>query len=403
MEHINYRKHIVRPSRRMQQLPEYLFGRLNSRKLEMRQAGRDVIDFGMGNPDQPADPTIVEKLKDVAEDVKAHRYSVNKGIPHLRQAVADHYKAYYNVELNPTEEIISTIGSKEGVSHLSLALVGDGDRCLVPQPAFPVHVWSAVIAGGEVVGIPVSSDPEEFIQNIENKISGTEPTPKVLFLNFPHNPTTTTVTLDFFEQVVSWAHKREIFIVQDFAYKDITFGDYKAPSILQVDGAKEVAVEFISMSKSFNMAGWRCGFCVGNARAIELLGQIKGYYDYGIFTPVQVAAIAALRNADHLIPDIAAKYESRRDTLIDGLQRSGWNIPKPRAAMFVWAEIPEPFQPDGSLKFADLLLEEAEVLVSPGIGFGPEGDRYVRMSLVENTERIRQAVRQINRIISQKS
>lgn len=390
---------IIQPSDRMQYLPEYLFGKLNARKLKMRKAGRDIIDFGMGNPDQPTDPLIVEKLKDVAEDDRAHRYSVNKGIPHLRQAVADHYHQYYQVILDPDSQIISTIGSKEGVSHLSLALVGQGDLCVVPQPAFPVHVWSTVIAGGVVAGVPVDSNPDTFINSIEKDIQQRGSKPKVLFLNFPHNPTTTVVDLHFFEKIISWAHQHKVFVVHDFAYKDITYDGYTAPSILQVDGAQEVAVEFISMSKSFNMAGWRCGFCVGNTEAISLLEQIKGYYDYGIFTPVQVAAISALRNSETLIPKIARKYQQRRDALVDGLSRSNWIIPKPKAAMFVWAEIPEEFRHWGSLGFADLLLEDAEVLVSPGIGFGDEGDNYIRMSLIENTERIRQAVKQINKVI----
>lgn len=257
MDTQNLKPDFITPAKRMQYLPEYMFGKLNARKLEMRQAGRDVIDFGMGNPDQPADPLIIDKLKDVAEDVKAHRYSVNKGIPHLRQAVADHYKSYYDVELEPDTEVISTIGSKEGVSHLSLALVDRGDQCIVPQPAFPVHVWSTVIAGGEVVSVPISNDADEFIGGIESRIFSLNTTPKLLFLNFPHNPTTLTVELDFFEKIVQWARENQVFLVQDFAYKDITFDGYNAPSILQVDGAKEVAVEFNSMSKSFNMAGWR--------------------------------------------------------------------------------------------------------------------------------------------------
>ncbi|MEX0685722.1 MAG: aminotransferase class I/II-fold pyridoxal phosphate-dependent enzyme [Balneolales bacterium] len=391
----------IKPAERMHLLPEYLFGRLNAIKASMRREGRDVIDFGMGNPDQPADDFIVDKMQGVIHDVKAHRYSDAKGIPHLLKAVAHHYKLNYDVDLDRRSEIITTIGSKEGLSHLSLALLGPGDRCLVPEPAFPVHVWSAVIAGADPVMFPLSDDADTFIANMDKAVSASVKKPKLLFLNFPHNPTATTVSLDFLKAVVDYCRKNGIFIIHDFAYKDITFDGYTAPSIMQVDGALDLAVEFITMSKSYNMAGWRCGFCVGNAEVIKLLGQIKGYYDYGLFTPIQVASIAALRQPREKVHKVALKYEARRDTLIEGLGRAGWSIPKPLGAMFVWAPLPEKLKHLGSLKVSEILLEQAEVLVSPGIGFGDAGEGYLRMSLVENTERIRQAVRQVNKVIKE--
>jgi len=366
----------------------------------MRRDGRDVIDFGMGNPDQPTNDRIVDKTISVLQDTKAHRYSMAKGIPHLRKAVADHYKRRYDVDLEPDTEIITTIGSKEGLSHLSLALLGPGDSCLVPSPAFPVHIWSAVIAGASVITIPLGQDTE-FLQNLEKTATGMKPRPKILFLNYPHNPTTAVTDIDFLTNVVALCRKLGILIVQDFAYKDITYDGYIAPSILQVPGAKNLCVEFLTMSKSYNMAGWRCGFCVGNRQMIQLLGQIKGYYDYGLFTPIQVASIEALNQPDEEVQKLRDKYQERRDVLIDGLARGGWVIEKPKGAMFVWAQLPEKFRDMGSMAFSELLLNKAEVLVSPGIAFGDEGEGYVRMSLVENTERIRQAVRQINRVLAE--
>lgn len=385
----------ITPSDRMEQLPYYLFGKLNAEKQRRRELGQDIIDFGMGNPDMPASREIVDKTHDVIEDHKAHRYARATGIPHLLKAAADHYKTKYGVELHPEKEVIATIGSKEGLSHLALALLGPGDLCAVPEPYFPVHMWSVVIAGGSVINIPVTDSADVLIGSLEKL----EKKPKAIFLNYPHNPTGTTVELSFFEETVPYFKKHNILVIHDFAYKDITFGDYRAPSILQVGGAKEIAVEFMTMSKSYNMAGWRCGFCMGNAEVIHLLSRIKSFFDYGMFTPIQVAAITALKGDQSKVAEIAAKYENRRDVLIEGLSRSGWNIPKNRGAMFVWTPMPEKHRHMGSLKFAEWLLDEAEVLVSPGIGFGPAGEGYVRMSLVENTHRIRQAARQINRII----
>jgi len=385
----------VLPSARMEMLPEYLFGRLNAEKQRRRSQGIDIIDFGMGNPDMPTSAETVQKIHDVVEDEKAHRYARATGIPHLLMAAADHYKELYGVDLDSESEVIATIGSKEGLSHLVLALIGPGDLAAVPEPYFPVHHFSVIIAGGEVVNFPISEDPDQFIASLE--ALGRKP--KVLFLNFPHNPTGSTVDLSFFEKVVAWCKANSVFIIHDFAYKDITFGEYKAPSILQVEGARDIAVEFFTMSKSYNMAGWRCGFCLGNRDVIQMLSRIKSFFDYGLFTPIQVAAITALRQGRENVIEMARKYEDRRDVLVEGLARSGWEIPTTRGAMFVWAEIPEKHRDKGSLAFSEGLLEEAEVLVSPGIGFGPAGEGHVRMSLVENTHRIRQAVRQINRVL----
>jgi alanine-synthesizing transaminase len=383
------------PSKRMEELPYYLFGKLNAEKQRLREQGRDIIDFGMGNPDMPASREIVEKTHEVIEDDKAHRYSRATGIPHLLKAAAGHYQSRYGVDLDPETEVIATIGSKEGLSHLALALLGPGDHCVVPAPYFPVHMWSVVIAGGSVMNIPITDSAEELIESIENL----DTRPKAIFLNFPHNPTGTTVEISFFEQAIPYFRKQNIIVIHDFAYKDITFEGYSAPSILQVPGAKDIAVEFFTMSKSYNMAGWRCGFCLGNPEIIHLLSRIKSFFDYGMFTPIQVAAITALKGDPKEVAAIAAKYETRRDVLVEGLARSGWNIPKSRGGMFVWTPIPDEFKEMGSLKFAEWLLKEAEVLVSPGIGFGPAGEGYIRMSLVENTHRIRQAVRQINRVL----
>lgn len=388
----------IQPATRMTVLPEYVFGRLNALKLRMRKDGRDVIDFGMGNPDAPAIDPIVQKMKVVLEDDKAHRYSVAKGIPHLRRAVSEHYQRYYGVDLDPESEVIATIGSKEGLSHLSLALVGPGDSVLVPEPSFPVHIWSAVIAGAQVVTFPISNDADAFIASVKEALKKAVIRPKLVYLNFPHNPTSLCVDLDFFEKVVAYCRQEKLFIVSDFAYKDITFDGYRAPSILQVPGAKDIAVEFLTMSKSYNMAGWRIGFCVGNARAVGLLAQIKGYYDYGLFTPIQVAAIEALKLPRTETDAVARKYEERRDILIDGLNRAGWPAEKNRGAMFCWLSIPPAYAHMDSMAFSEWLLEGAEVLVSPGAAFGRAGEGFVRMSLVENPERIRQGVKNIARL-----
>jgi alanine-synthesizing transaminase len=388
----------LEPAARMRVLPDYVFGRLNAIKLKMRQEGRDVIDFGMGNPDSPTIDPIVRKMKVVLEDHKSHRYSAAKGIPHLRKAVAVHYADYYGVTIDPDTQVIATIGSKEGLSHLSLALLGPGDACLVPEPSFPVHIWSAVIAGAQVITFPISNDADTFISGLKAAIHNAVIRPKMVYLNFPHNPTALCVDLPFYEKVVDFCREENLFIVSDFAYKDITFDGYKAPSILQVNGAADIAVEFMTMSKSYNMAGWRIGFCVGNARAVALLGQIKGYYDYGLFTPIQVAAIEALKLPVSEVQAVALKYQKRRDILVEGLNRAGWPVEKNRGAMFMWARIPEPFRHLNAMDFSELLLQEAEVLVSPGSAFGKAGEGYVRMSLVENSERIRQGIKNVSRL-----
>ena len=381
----------------MKQLPEYVFGRLNAEKQRRRSEGVDIIDFGMGNPDMPASREAVEKIREVLEDDKSHRYSRATGIPHLLRAVATHYKTIYDVDLQPETEIISTIGSKEGLSHLSLALLGAGDTCVVPEPYFPVHMWSAVIAGATVVNVPVTNDASELIRSVEQL----EEKPKVLYLNYPHNPTGITVELSFFEEIVDWCLKKSVILIHDFAYKDITFDDYFAPSIMQVPGARDIAVEFFTMSKSYNMAGWRVGFCVGNPEIIAMLSRIKAFFDYGMFTPIQVAAIVSLKKDQSEVRELAKKYESRRDAMIEGLERAEWHVEPNRGAMFIWAQIPEAYRKMGSYRFAEWLLDEAEVLVTPGTGFGKAGEGYVRMSLVENTHRIRQATRQIHRALKQ--
>ncbi len=385
-------------SKRLDRLPPYLFGTLNELKLKLRQQGEDVIDLAMGNPDFPPAPHIAEKLREVTLDSKAHRYSASKGIRNLRKAICRHYQKRFEVELDWETEAIGVIGSKEGLAHLSLALLDEGDTALVPNPTYPIHIYSVVIAGGNVITIPLSQE-ENFVPQMDRIARELWPKPKVMILNFPHNPTTAVVDLSFLEQVVEFARQEDILVVHDFAYSDIVFDGYRAPSIMQIKGAKEVAVEFFTMSKSYSMAGWRIGFCVGNSKVIEALAKIKGYYDYGIFTPVQVAAIAALDGPQDCVRETAERYQQRRDVLVEGLNRIGWPLTKPKATMFVWASIPDKYRQMGSIKFAAKLLEEAKVAVTPGVGFGDRGEGYVRMALVENEHRIRQAVRNIKRCL----
>jgi len=385
-------------SKRLDRLPPYLFGMLNELKLRLRQQGEDVIDLAMGNPDSPPAPHIVEKLRQVALDPKAHRYSASKGIRNLRKAICRHYQRRYGVELDWETEAIGVIGSKEGLAHLSLALLDEGDTALVPNPTYPIHIYSVVIAGGNVISIPLCQE-ENFVPQMDQISRKLWPKPKVMILNFPHNPTTAVVDLSFLEQIVEFARQEEILVVHDFAYSDIVFDDYKAPSIMQVKGAKQVAVEFFTMSKAYSMAGWRVGFCVGNSHIIKALAKIKGYYDYGMFTPVQVAAIAALDGPQDCVKETVQRYQRRRDVLVEGLNRIGWPLSKPKATMFVWAPIPDKYRQMGSMKFATKLLEDAKVAVTPGIGFGDRGEGYVRMALVENEHRIRQAIRNIKRCL----
>ena len=384
---------------RVNQLPPYVFGRLNAIKAARRRAGEDVIDLGMGNPNDPPPQQIIQKLCEAVQDPKNHRYSVSAdGIFNLKREVAAFYRAEWGVQLDPGQEVVCTIGSKEGLSHLALTTTDPGDIVLVPTPAFPIHVHSVRLAGGTVVSPPLSAGPE-FFDALRQAVDECERPPKALILNFPHNPTTLTVEPEFFETAVRFCRERDIFIVHDFAYSHITFDGYKAPSLLQVEGAKDVAVEFSTMSKSFNMAGWRVGFCVGNSQVVGALSRIKGYYDYGMFMPVQIASIVALRHCREDIAKQAALYQARRDVLCDGLDRIGWHVPRPRGAMFAWAPIPPEYAGMSSLDFSLLLLEQANVAVAPGQAFGEGGDGFVRMALVENEHRLRQAVRQIGRAL----
>ena len=387
----------IKFSGRMDLLPPYLFGRINKIKLDKRKAGIDMIDLAMGNPSDATPQPVIDKLCEVVNDPRNHRYSVASGIYNLRREIARYYDRQHGVSLNPDNEIICTIGSKEGVSHLSLALLGPGDSVLVPVPAFPIHIYSCVIAGASIVQVPIAED-EAFLRSVDTLCRTSLPKPRVIMLNYPHNPTTKTVNIGFFEEAVKIARRHKLIIVHDFAYGRVTFDGYEAPSFLQVKGAKEVGVEFGTLSKAYNMAGWRVGYCAGHPRIIEALGKIKGYYDYGLFQSIQIAAIIALRDCDDFIAEQAAVYEKRRDVLCDGLNSIGWDVEKPKASMFVWTRIPEPFRGMGSMDFSIKLMEEAEVAVSPGIGFGPEGEGFLRIALVENENRIRQAVRQIKKM-----
>ncbi|MSS72331.1 MAG: aminotransferase class I/II-fold pyridoxal phosphate-dependent enzyme [Candidatus Latescibacteria bacterium] len=387
-------------TKRLQRLPPYVFAQINEQKLKLRQQGVDVIDLGMGNPDQPAPPHIIEKLCEVVHDEKAHRYASggSRGLPALRQAICRHYQGRFGVELDWQREVITTIGSKEGLAHICLALLDPGDLAVVPNPAYPIHIYGVAIAGGNVLSIPLRPE-KEFVPEMEMITREVWPRPKLMIFNFPNNPTTATVDVSFFEEVVAFARKRDIIVIHDLAYSDIAFDGYVAPSFMQVPGAKEVGVEFFTMSKSYNMAGWRVGFCVGNPDVIDALAKIKGYMDYGIFTPIQVAAITALDGPQDCVKAAAKLYQKRRDTLVRGLNRIGWPVLKPRASMFVWAPIPGRYREMGSVAFAMQLMKEAEVAVSPGVGFGDMGEGYVRISLVENEQRIQQAVRNIKKCL----
>ncbi|WP_455376497.1 alanine transaminase [Kaarinaea lacus] len=379
---------------RIQRLPPYVFNIVNQLKAEARSRGEDIIDFGMGNPDQPTPQHIVDKMIEVSQRKDTHRYSVSKGIPRLRKAICHWYKTRFDVDLDPVKEAIVTIGSKEGLAHLALATVGPGDAVLVPNPSYPIHPYGFVIAGADIRHVPINPG-DDFFGELENAIKNTWPKPKMLVLNFPSNPTTQCVDLEFFEKVVAIARENEIWVIHDIAYADIVFDGYKPPSILQVPGAKEVAVEFYTLSKSYNMPGWRVGFMCGNELLVEALARIKSYLDYGMFTPIQVAAIAALEGPQDCVKEISDMYCRRRNVLCEGLTAAGWPVDKPKATMFVWARIPEFYRDLGSLEFAKKLLRDAKVAVSPGIGFGEYGDEYVRFGLIENEHRTRQAVRGI--------
>ena len=383
---------------RIKRLPPYVFNIVNELKAKERAAGVDIIDFGMGNPDKATPQHIVDKLIEVAQKGSAHRYSVSKGIIRLRKAICGWYKRRFDVELDPDSQAIVTIGSKEGLAHLMFATLGPGDSVLVPNPAYPIHPYGCVLAGADVRHVPLVPGVD-FFAELEQAIKTSWPKPKMLILNFPGNPTTQCVELDFFEKIVELAREYKIWIVHDIAYADIVFDGYVAPSILQVAGAMDVAVEFFTLSKSYNMPGWRVGFMVGNRELIAAIGRIKSYLDYGTFTPIQVAAIAALEGPQDCVTEICETYRIRRDVLVSGLNSAGWTVKKPKATMFVWAPIPEQYRELGSLEFAKKMLLEAQVAVSPGIGFGEFGDDHVRFSLIENEHRTRQAIRGIKNML----
>jgi alanine-synthesizing transaminase len=383
---------------RIKRLPPYVFNIVNELKKEARARGEDIIDFGMGNPDLPTPPHIVEKLMEAARNPRNHRYSASRGIAKLRVAIADWYRRNYQVEIDPETEAIVTIGAKEGMAHLALALLEPGDLVLVPNPSYPIHPFSAIIAGANVCSARLDLEGDFFDCLLES-FHQSWPLPKLLILSFPHNPTTAVVERDFFEKVVALAHEHNLIVVHDFAYADLVFDGYRAPSFLQIPGAKEVGVEFFTLSKSYSMPGWRVGFAAGNPQVIGSLARIKSYLDYGVFQPIQIASIIALNGPQECVKQIVGTYQVRRDCLVDGLNRVGWKIAKPKGTMFVWAKIPDCYLSMGSLEFSKFLLQEAKVAVSPGIGFGQYGDQHVRFALVENEDRTRQAIRSIRRIL----
>ncbi len=383
---------------RLKRLPPYLFGKINKLKYQKRVAGIDVIDLGMGNPTDAPHPMITEKLKEAVADSKNHRYSVANGISNLRREVAARYFKRYGVNLNPDDEVIACLGSKEGFSHLCLALMGPGDTALVPAPTFPIHAYSVMLASGNVLAFDVTK-PDQFLSNVSYTCQHLFPKPKLVIVNFPHNPSGTTIEQGFYVDLVKLAKEHGLLVISDFAYADICFDGYMAPSFLATPGAKDIGVEMTTMSKGFSMAGWRIGFCCGNSEMVRALATIKGYYDYGIFQASQIAAIVALRHCEAAVEQIAKEYEGRRNVLCDGLQRLGWDVPRPKAGMFVWAKIPEPWNEMGSIDFSMKLLDEGGVAVSPGRGFGEEGEGYLRLAIVENEHRLRQAIRQIGRCL----
>jgi alanine-synthesizing transaminase len=384
--------------RRIDRLPPYVFNVVNDLKASARRAGEDIIDLGMGNPDLATPSHIVDKLTEAAENPRNHRYSTSRGIPKLRKAIVEWYDRRYGVSLDAETEAMSTMGAKEAISHMAWTLVAPGDTCLVPEPTYPIHTFSVALAGADVRSVPLGPD-QDFFQNMKDAYEGTWPRPRLIITSFPHNPTTQCVDLPFFEQLVDFAKEHDMVVVHDFAYADLTFDEYQAPSFLQVPGAKDVGVEIFSMSKSFSMAGWRIAFVVGNPQMVGALTRLKSYLDYGVFQPIQIAAIIALNECEEETKVFRDTYRARRDTLIEGLARAGWDVPSPKATMFVWAEIPEEHRDAGSLEFAKFLLKEGKVAVSPGVGFGRAGDRFVRFALVENEHRIRQATRGIRKAL----
>jgi len=383
---------------RLDRLPPYVFTKVNGIKMEARRAGEDIIDLGMGNPDLGTPAHIVDKLVEASQKHHNHRYSASMGITKLRMAIADWYKRKYDVDIDPDTEAIVTIGVKEGFSHLILVTIRPGDVVFTPNPTYPIHPYSAIISGGDVRGIPTGPG-HDFFDNLLHATKQTWPRPKILVLSYPHNPTTEVVDLAFFQKVVDFAREHDILVIHDFAYAELTFDGYRAPSFLQAEGAKEVGVEFYSLSKSYSMPGWRVGFCVGNPETVAALRRIKSYLDYGIFQPIQIAAIIALNGPQDCVAEIRDTYKARRDALINGLNRIGWEIPSPKGTMFVWAKIPEQYRRMGSVEFSKMMIRKAGVAVSPGLGFGEYGDDFVRFALIENTMRINQAVRGIKKIM----
>jgi alanine-synthesizing transaminase len=383
---------------RMQRLPPYVFAVVNELKMELRRQGDDIVDLGMGNPDIPTPQHIVDKLVEAAPKAVNHRYSASRGLPNLRRAIVDWYARRYAVSLDPDKETVVTIGAKEGLAHLAMAMLSPGDVVFVPDPTYPIHTYSAIIAGADVRRIPIGVD-RDFFQDLLTATQQTWPQPKLLILSYPHNPTTAVVDLDFFQQIVDFAKEHNMWVIHDMAYADLAFDGYIPPSFLQAKGAKDVGVEFFSMSKSYSMAGWRVGFCSGNPEIVHALTRIKSYLDYGIFQPIQIASIVALNESQDCVQEIVHEYKLRRDSLVSGLNRIGWPVQSPKATMFVWAKIPQQFQDMGSVEFSKLLLREAKVAVSPGLGFGHFGDQYVRFALVENRHRTNQAIRGLKRVL----
>ncbi len=384
--------------RRMNRLPPYVFKVVDTLKMDLRRKGEDIIDMGMGNPDIPTPKHIVDKLVEAAKKGRNHRYSASAGITRLRDAIAKWYKRRFKVELDPDTEAIATIGAKEGLSHLVLATVSPGDVVFAPNPTYPIHPYSVIIAGGDLRSIPIGPD-RDFFEDLLTATKQTWPNPKMLIISYPHNPTTAVVDRKFFKKLVEFCREHQIIVIHDFAYADLVFDGYKPPSFLQIPGAKKIGVELFSLSKSYSMPGWRVGFCVGNPNLIAALTRLKSYLDYGIFQPIQIASIIALNGPYDCVKEIVENYRKRRDTLVDGLNRIGWPLEKPKATMFVWAKIPEPYIKMGSVEFSKMLIKKAKVAVSPGIGFGEYGDEYVRFALVENPHRIRQAIKGIKQVL----
>jgi alanine-synthesizing transaminase len=384
--------------RRIGDLPPYVFAQIDELKLQARRAGADVVDLGFGNPDIPSPPAVVKKLCEAAANPRNHRYSVSRGLPNLRRAVAERYRRRFGVEIDPDTEVVGTIGAKEGLSHLMWALVKPGDVALVPEPSYPIHIYAPVLAGAEVRRVPLSTD-DDFFERLREAYTQSWPPPRVILTSFPHNPTTTCVDGAFFERLVAFARSRGVMLVHDHAYADVAFDGYRPPSLLQVPGAKDVGVELYTLTKGHSMPGWRVGFVLGNPEMVAALAKLKSYLDYGTFQPIQIASIIALNECDDYVDYVAAVYQRRRDFLVEGLNRAGWKVEPPQATMFVWTEIPDPYREMGSMDFSIELLETAKVAVSPGVGFGQHGEGYVRFALVENEQRIAQAVRGIRKAL----